>query len=78
MTRGGVLWFFPLSKLFFSLLTRNKLFFSQAKEHALSPLHITPLFCQFCEDFFFFFQFAEQTIFLSLFAKQSFFFQKKT
>ena len=75
MIRGGALWFFPLSKLFFSLLTRNRLFlFSQAKEHALShTLHITPFFCQFCEDFYFL-QVAEQTIFFITFWWTMFFF----
>ena len=66
MIRGGVLWFYPPEQTFF---------LSQAKEHAIFPLHITPLFCQFCKDLVL--QFAEQTIFLTFFAEQ-FGFTKKT
>ena len=70
---------FPCANCFFFwlLLTRNKLFFISGKVTRRPP-YITPLFCQFREQSFYFLQFAEQTIFSSLFAKQSVFFFKKT
>ena len=77
MICGGGLWFFPLCKLFFSLLTRNKPFLPlrQRNKQIFFP-HITPFFCQFCEQTFYFLHFAEQTIFSSLLQTIFFFFKK--
>ena len=78
---GGGYGFFHCANLFFFLLLtpnqKQTLFPSQAKEQAPPPPHISPAFCQFCEQTFYLLQFAEQTIFSSLFAEQSFFFKKK-
>ena len=53
---GGGYGFFPLYKLLFSLLTRNKPYFSAHADKGTSKLfpYITPLFCQFCEQTFYF------------------------
>ena len=69
-----------LSQYFFFFAPNQKqtFFSSQAKEQAKFFLHITPWFCQFCEQTFYFSQFTEQTNFSSLFAKQFFLPPKKT
>ena len=68
---------FPLCKLFFSPLTRNKLFLPLRQRNKLIFFsHITSFFCQFCKQTFYLLQFAEHAIFSSLFAEQSFFFSK--
>ena len=73
--------FFSRCKPFSSLLTRNKPFFISGKgtnKFVLPHRHITPFFCLFCEQTFYFLQFAEQTIFYHSLLNKSFLFQKKT
>ena len=75
---GGAYSFLPLCK-FFPPPNQNKPFFSSlAKEDAIPPPHITPLFCQFLwTNFLIFLQFAKQTIFALLFGRTIFFFCPK-
>ena len=52
-TWGGAIYvFFPLCKLFFSLLTRKKTFPLRQRNNFFP--NITPFFCQFCERTFYF------------------------
>ena len=62
---------FPPCKLSFSLLTAETNFFFPLRQRTHnSPPHITPFFCQFCQQTFHILRFAEQTICLSPFAKR--------
>ena len=57
--RGGAM-FFPLCKLLFSLVSRNKLFFPLRQRNTqFCPLRIASFFCKFCEQTFYLLQFTE-------------------
>ena len=62
---GGAMMFFPCANFFFSLLTRNKPFFISGKGQSIFFPHITPFFCQFCEQTVYFLQVAEQILFVT-------------
>ena len=66
---GGTMDFSPV-QTFSWLLTRNQLLFSLRQRNKQIPSQITPFYCEFCEQTFYFLQFAEQTIRSSLFDEQ--------
>ena len=70
--------FSPVQTFVFAPITRNKPCFLSGKGTSkfFNFPHVTPFFCQFRDETFYFLQFPEYTIFSSLFAKQSFFFKK--
>ena len=60
----GVGCFFPLCRLLLSLLTRNKpLSPLRQRNKQIFVLHITPFFCQFCEQIFLFYSLLNKLFF---------------
>ena len=72
-TQGCYGFFTPVQTFFFAPNETQTFFSSQAKEQAKCFPLDNLIFCQFCEQTFYFLQSAEQTIFSPLFAKQFFF-----
>ena len=75
--RGGY-GFSPCASCFFAPSQKQTFFSSQAKEHANRlPPHITPFFCQFCEQSFLFYWLLNKLFFFYHFLLNNFFSEKK-
>ena len=68
----GAMVFSPVQFFFFAPNQKQAFVSSQAKEQAYFFPHITPFFCQFCEQTFIFYSLLNKVFFSSLFAEQSF------